>query len=189
MLYRGRMQKLVRVKLSVEAYVREQYHRQMSPPSQCPSCGRFHRLWALGYYQRYTTGALGKAIALLVRRFRCTYCRVTVSCLPCFAQPYRLVNHTTLEAFVKGGHCRRDVQAQWDLLQRYLRRFVEWQPELLKIIGHRFGRASPKEDATAFWQRAVATCGSASKLTVLLVTQYRTTCFTTYRCHQAPFAL
>lgn len=189
MLYRGRMQKLMRVKLSVEAYVREQYHRQMSPPSQCPSCGRFHRLWALGYYQRYTTGALGKAIALLVRRFRCTYCRVTVSCLPCFAQPYRLVNHTTLEAFVKGGHCRRDVQAQWDLLQRYLRRFVEWQPELLKIIGHRFGRASPKEDATAFWQRAVATCGSASKLTVLLVTQYRTTCFTTYRCHQAPFAL
>jgi len=183
------MQKLVRVKLSVEAYVREQYHRQMSPPSQCPSCGRFHRLWALGYYQRYTTGALGKAIALLVRRFRCTYCRVTVSCLPCFAQPYRLVNHTTLEAFVKGGHCRRDVQAQWDLLQRYLRRFVEWQPELLKIIGRRFGRASPKEDATAFWQRAVATCGSASKLTVLLVTQYRTTCFTTYRCHQAPFAL
>jgi len=189
MLYRGRMQKLMRVKLSVEAYVREQYHRQMSPPSQCPSCGRFHRLWALGYYQRYTTGALGKAIALLVRRFRCTYCRVTVSCLPCFAQPYRLVNHTTLEAFVKGGHCRRDVQAQWDLLQRYLRRFVEWQPELLKIIGHRFGRASPKEDATAFWQRAVATCGSASKLTVLLVTQYATTCFATYRCHQAPFAL
>jgi len=189
MLYRGRMQKLVRVKLSVEAYVREQYHRQIRPPSQCPSCGRFHRLWALGYYQRYTTGALGKAIALLVRRFRCTYCRVTVSCLPCFAQPYRLVNHTTLEAFVNGGHCRRDVQAQWDLLQRYLRRFVEWQPELLKIIGHRFGRASPKEDATAFWQRAVATCGSASKLTALLVTQYRTTCFTTYRCHQAPFAL
>ena len=38
------MQKLVRVKLSVEAYVREQFHKQMRPPSQCPNCGRFRRL-------------------------------------------------------------------------------------------------------------------------------------------------
>jgi hypothetical protein len=182
------MQKLVRVKLSVEEYVREQFHKQMRPPLQCPNCGRIRRLWALGYYQRYTTGAPGKAIAILVRRFRCTVCKITVSCLPSFAQPYRLINHTTLEAFVRGEHRRRDVQAQWDLLQRYLRRFAEWQPQLLKIIGHRFGRASPKEDATAFWRRAVATCGSASKLTVLLMEQFGTTCFTTYRCHQAPFA-
>ncbi len=182
------MQKLVRVKLSVEAYVREQFHEHMRPPLQCPNCGRVRRLWALGYYRRDTTGALGKAIAFWVRRFRCTYCRITVSCLPCFAQPYRLVNHTTLEAFIKGRHQQRDVQAQWDLLQRYLRRFAEWRPQLLKIIGHHFGRASPKEEATAFWRRAVATCGSASKLTVLLVQEYRTTCFTTYRCHQAPFA-
>ena len=182
------MQKLVRVKLSVEEYVREQFHKEMRPPLQCPNCGRIRRLWALGYYQRYTTGALGKAIAFLVRRFRCRDCKISVSCLPRFAQPYRLVNHTTLESFIKGRHQRRDVQAQWDLLQRYLRRFAEWQPELLKIIGHRFGRASPKEDATAFWRRAVATCGSASKLTVLLVKEYGTTCFGTYRCHQASFA-
>jgi hypothetical protein len=182
------MQKIVRMKLSVEAYVGEQFHRRMRPPSQCPNCGRFHRLWALGYYPRYTTGALGKAIAILVRRFRCRYCWVTVSCLPSFAQPYRLVNHTTLEAFLKGRHRRRDVEAQRELLRRYLRRFAEWRPELLKIIGHRFGRASPKEDATAFWRRAVATCGSASKLTVRLVKEYGTTCFTTYRCHQASFA-
>jgi hypothetical protein len=182
------MQKIVRVKLSVEAYVREQFHRQMRAPSQCPNCGRFHRLWGHAYYRRYTTGALGKAIAILVRRFRCTYCRVTVSCLPRFAQPYRLVSHTTLEAFLNGRHRRRDVQARWDLLQRYLRRFAEWRPQLLKIIGHRFGRASPKEEATAFWRRAVATCGSTSKLTVLLVQEFGTTCFTTYRCHQAPLA-
>jgi len=182
------MQKLVRVKLSPEDYARAQHHRQMHPPPECPNCGRFHRLWALGYYRRYTTGALGQAIAILVRRFRCTVCKITVSCLPRFAQPYRLVNHTTLDAFVKGRHRGRDVQARWDLLQSYLRRFAEWQPELLKIIGHRFGRASPKEDATAFWRRAVATCGSTSKLTVLLVQEFGTTCFSTYRCHQASFA-
>jgi hypothetical protein len=182
------MQKLVRVKLSVEAYVQERHHLRIQPPLQCPKCGRFRVLWVLGYYRRYTTGALGQAVAFLVRRFRCTYCRVTVSCLPRFAQPYRLVSHTTLEAFVKGLHRRRDVQAQWDLLQRYLRRFVAWRPELLKIVGHQFGRASPKEDATAFWQRAVARCGSLHKLTVLLVEQFGTTCFGSYRCHQASFA-
>ncbi len=182
------MQKIVRVKVSVEAYVREQAHRQMSPPSQCPNCGRFHRLWAHGYYRRYSTESVGKPIAFRVRRFLCTYCRVTVSCLPCFAQPYRLVNHTTLDAFLKGRTRRRDVEAQQELLGRYLRRFAEWRPELLHIIGHRFGRASPKEDATAFLRRAVATCGSASKLTVHLVEQFRTTCFGTYRCHQAFFA-
>ena len=182
------MQKVVRVKLSVEAYVREQFHRQMRPPSQCPNCGRFHRLWGHAYYERGGTDTCGKVIAFWVRRFRCTYCKITVSCLPRFAQPYRLVNHTTLEAFVKGRHQRRDVQARWDLLQRYLRRFVAWQPELIKIIGHRFGRASPKEDATAFWRRAVARCGSASELTVHLVEQFGTTCFGTYRCHQASFA-
>ena len=129
------MQKLVRVKLSVEEYVREQFHKQMQPPSQCPNCGRFHRLWGHAYYERGSTEACGKVIAFWVRRFRCAHCKVTVSCLPRFAQPYRLVNHTTLEAFVKGRHRRRDVQARWDLLQRYLRRFAEWQPQLLEIIG------------------------------------------------------
>ncbi len=182
------MQKIVRVKFSVETYVQEQRHRQMRPPSRCPNCGRFHSLWAHAYYQRYTTDSVGKPIAFWVRRFLCTQCRVTVSCLPCFAQPYRLVNHTTLDAFVKGQHSQRDAQAQRDLLRRYLRRFAEWKPQLLHIIGHRFGRASPKEDATAFLRRAVASCGSASELTVHLVEQYRTTCFRTYRCHQASFA-
>jgi len=52
---------------------------------------------------------------------------MTVSCLPCFAQPYRLINHTTLDAFLKGHGARRDVQALQGLLQRYVRRFAEWR--------------------------------------------------------------
>jgi len=87
-----------------------------------------------------------------VRRFLCTSCEITVSCLPCFAQPYRLINHTTLEAFLMGERQRRDVQARQELLQRYVRRFAEWWPSLLRIVGYRFGRAPPKEEATAFWR-------------------------------------
>ena len=49
----------MRVKLTVEEYVREQYHRQMRRPSQCPNCGRFHRLWVHAYYDRDTTDSLG----------------------------------------------------------------------------------------------------------------------------------
>lgn len=178
------MQKVRRIKLTVEAYVKELFQTRMRAPEQCPNCGRFHQLWGHAYYGRWTTDCLGKAIRFLVRRFLCMHCGITVSCLPHFAQPYRLVNHTTLEAFLKGHSHRRDVQAQHGLLQRYVRRFAQWRPSLVRIVGYRFGRASPKEEATAFWRRAVAACGSAAELTMELVAEFRTTCFRTYRCHQ-----
>lgn len=183
----GRVQKVMRVKLTIEAYVQEGFQTRMRPPDECPNCGRFHRLWALCYYERWSTGATGTAITFWVRRFRCVSCRITVSCLPCFAQPYRLINHTTVDAFLEGERTRRDVQIREDLLRRYVRRVAEWRPSLVRIVGHRFGRDSPKENATAFWRRAVAACGSAAELTMQLVAEFRTTCFRTYRCHQSSF--
>jgi len=182
------MQKLRRVKLLVEAYVQQEFHKRMRPPEPCPNCGRFHRLWGHVYYDRDSTGSTGQPVRFRVRRFLCTSCEITVSCLPCFAQPYRLINHTTLEAFLMGERQRRDVQARQELLQRYMRRFAEWWPSLLRIVGYCFGRAPPKEEATAFWRRAVAVCGSAAELTTQLVEEFRTTCFRTYRCHQPSLA-
>ena len=182
------MQRVRRVKLTVEAYVQEQFHKRMRAPEECPNCGGFYQLWGHGYYDRWSTDGVGRAIRFWVRRFLCQSCGVTVSCLPSFAQPYRLVGHSTLEAFLKGERQRRDVQAREELLQRYLRRFAEWRPSLMRIIGYRFGRASPKEEATAFWRRAVAACGSSAELTMQLVAEFRTTCFRTYRCHQPSFA-
>jgi hypothetical protein len=178
------VQRVVRVKLAIEQYVQEQFHKRMRPPSQCPNCGRFHGLWGHAYYERGGTDTIGTLITFWVRRFICQHCGITVSLLPFFAQPYRLVNHMTLEAFLEQRYGRRDVQRWWELLKRYQRRFVAWRPELIKIIGHRFGRASPKEDATAFWRRAVARCGSAAELTMCLLNEFRTTCLGTYRCHQ-----
>ena len=74
------------------------------------------------------------------------------------------------------------------MLQHYVRRFAEWWPSLPRIVGYRFVRAPPKEEATAFWRRAVAVCGSAAELTTQLVEEFRTTCFRTYRCHQPSLA-
>jgi hypothetical protein len=178
------MQVVRRIKLPIEEYVGQEFHKRMRAPEQCPNCGRFHRLWAHGYYERDSTESTGKALRFLVRRFLCIACKITVSCLPDFAQPYRLVSHPTLEEFLNGRLHRRDVQAREDLLKRYVRRFTDWRPSLMRIVGYRFGRASPKEDATVFWRRTVATCGSAAELTMQLVEEFSTTCFRTYRCHQ-----
>lgn len=178
------MQVIVQVKVSPEIYVQEQFHERVRAPEECPNCWRRACLWAHGVYSRYTTGATGKDVSFLVKRFLCKRCRVTVSCLPDFAQPYRLINQTTVEAYVTGDHERREVQAWLALLRRYEQQFVAWFPTLKQLIGNRFGRGSPKEDATVFWRRAVAMCGSTAKLTLVLVKEFRVTYFRIYRCHQ-----
>ena len=178
------MQVIIRVELSVEQYVEEEFHRRVRPPRQCGNCERMGTLKPLGSYDRYTTGALGDLVQFSVARFICAGCERTTSCLPSFAQPYRLVANETIEAFVEGDIDRLDVQHTEGLLKRYLKRFLGWERSLRGILGNRFGRAPPKETATAFWRRAVAACGSLAELSLRLVQEFRTTCFGTYRCHQ-----
>ena len=67
------MQKLRRVKLSVEAYVQQEFHKRMRPPEQCPNCGQFHRLWGHAYYDRDNTGSTGQPVRFRLRRFLCTF--------------------------------------------------------------------------------------------------------------------
>ena len=178
------MQLIIPIDVGAETYVQERFHERVRPPLECPNCNETDCLWGHGFYSRYTTGATGKDISIVVKRLICKLCRVTISCLPDFAQPYRLLNQTTVDAYVKGEHKRRDVQAWTDLLKRYERQVSEWLPSLKRLIGNRFGRGSPKEEATVFWRRAVAMCGSAAKLTLVLTQEFRATSFRIYRCHQ-----
>lgn len=178
------MQVIIHVELTVEEYVEQEYHRRVRPPEQCGNCGQFGVLTLHAYYDRYTTGAEGKLVQFWVARFKCDTCKKTTSCLPSFAQPYRLVASETIEAYVEGYTVRPDVLRTEGLLKRYIRRFECWQGVLRGIVGNRFGRAPPKETATAFWRRAVAACGSLAELTLRLVQEFKTTCFGTYRCHQ-----
>jgi hypothetical protein len=178
------MQKVVRVHHTVESYVRENFQQRLRAPPQCPRCHRSHRFQAHGYYGRYATDRTGKALRIEVRRFLCMHCARTLSCLPCFLQPYRLISNPTLEAFMRGEGQRPDVQRQAGLLQRYRKRFVSGWKTLASLLGNFFGRAPPQETATAFWRRTVAACGSLAELTLRLVQDFRTTCFGTYRCHQ-----
>ena len=109
---------------------------------------------------------------------------MTVSCLPDFAQPYRLVGTATIEAGFAGETLRRDVVVWKDLLRRYWRRFEQWHPQLEAHCGGFFGRPPPGESARGFWQRVVGGCGGLAAATALLVHRLGITLFGKYRCHQ-----
>src|ERR1039458_3658860 len=63
-------------------------------PGELPHCQRAHALEALAYYDRYITTVTALVLMIWVRRFLCRLCRVSVSCLPTFAQPYRPGNRS-----------------------------------------------------------------------------------------------
>jgi hypothetical protein len=111
-----------------------------------------------------------------------------VSCLPDFAQPYRVLNSATVEASFRGECERHDVLRNEELLRRYWRRFVEFSARLRELLGGGFGRAPPGEKAEALWRRLLAACKTLAECTCRLVQDFRTTCFGIYRCHQPRLA-
>jgi len=109
---------------------------------------------------------------------------VTVSCLPRFAQPYRVVGNATIEAFFEGRTARSDVRGWSELLGRYRRAYEQWFEILRMECGALFGHSPPKEKALIFWGRIMETCGGVASATGKLVGQLRVTLFGRYRCHQ-----
>jgi hypothetical protein len=91
------MQTILKTSLTPVEYVEQEHHKQVKAPENCPNCSSAHSLEALAYYRRYVTW-LTSAFLIWVRRFLCRCCRVSVSCLPSFAQPYRAINTPTIEA-------------------------------------------------------------------------------------------
>jgi hypothetical protein len=177
------MQTIVKTSLTPEQYVEQDYHQQVKPPENCPNCGRAHALEALAYYERYVTSLL--AVLLIgVRRFLCRHCRVSVSCLPDFAQPYRAVNSSTIEAGFNGQIQRREVQHWGVAIAVYWRRFEAHLPLLLRQVGQAFGALPLPATAKDFWQQLLARCGDLANATRQLVHRFHTCLFSTYRCHQ-----
>lgn len=181
------MQIIIRVNVNVDQYVEQEFHKRVIAPEQCGNCDQFANFGIHSFYKRYTTNDAGAAVLFWVARFKCKGCKLTTSCLPSFAQPYRLVASDTIGSFIEGDTERVDVQHFGWLLVRYLENFTQWHKSLLSIAGSRFGRAPPGESATAFLRRAVAVCGSFAELTIRLVREFRTTCFRIYRCHQPSY--
>ena len=181
------MQVIIQMEMKVDQYVKDEFHKRMRAPERCGNCAQTVVHTANGSYKRYTTNESGSDVLFRVARFKCNVCKLTTSCLPSFAQPYRQVASETIEGFIAGDYDRLDVRHFEWLLIRYSRNFVQWHKSLISIVGSRFGRAPPQENATAFLRRAVAACGSFAELTIRLVQEFKTTCFRTYRCHQPSF--
>lgn len=178
------MQIIVEVGIDPASYVNEEYQRRVRAPSVCPNCGRAQALEAHGYYWRWVTALCGLVIQIAVRRFCCRHCPVTVSCLPQFAQPYRLVCNQTIEAFFGGEKDRCDVERWQELLGRYRRSYESFLAELRAACGALFGRSPPQEEALGFWDRVMEACGGLTAATGRLVHELGITLFGRYRCHQ-----
>jgi hypothetical protein len=106
-----------------EDYISQNVHLQVSPPGSCPRCTAIN-LESLGYYNRGITAAGSSSILVIpIKRFRCRACKLNLSFLPSFAQPYRLVRNSTVQTFFDGSANDADATRWGHLLRRYWRRF------------------------------------------------------------------
>jgi len=109
-------------------------------------------------------------------------CGKTVSLLPAFAQPYRIVLNETIEAFAAGHIFHSDVEAWTIHLRRYWKRFCFWLPHLHPTF-QGIGLSPPPADPSTCWEGLVTWAGSLSGTTMKLTREYQVTLFGRYRCH------
>ncbi len=181
------MQNIFKTSLTPQQYADRKYHKQVKAPENCLNCGRAHSLEALAYYHRYVSWLTG-VLMIWVRRFLCRHCRVSVSCLPDFAQPYRAVNSETIAAGFSGQTRTREqnraVEHWGTAIAVYWRRYQGHLPALLCIVGNAFGALPLQPTAREFWNVLLARCGDLAGATRELVQQFHTCLFGTYGCHQ-----
>ena len=177
------MQTIYPTSLTPEQYAEQNHHEQVSPPECCPNCLRAQVLEALAYYWRYITTTTDLVLRIAVRRFQCQHCEVTVSCLPEFAQPYRLVDTSTVaDGFDEKATAQT---ARWiGLIECYWERFEAHLPMLLRQVSNAFGPLELRPTAKRVWRHLLKGCGDLGSLTQQLVHRFHTCLFGTYRCHQ-----
>jgi hypothetical protein len=178
------MQRIYPTSLTPEQYAEQEHHKQVKPPENCPNCQWPHSLEGLAYYRRYISTATAMVLWIFVRRFFCRHCRISVSCLPQFAQPYRPVNTPTVAAGFNEELTRPEVQRWSQLIQVYWRRFASHLPVLLRQVGNAFGPVPLQPKPQDFWRQLIGRCGDLAGATIQLIHQFHTCLFGTYRCHQ-----
>ena len=173
---------------SPEEYASSELHRQVRAPQCCPWCGKAGVLEALGYYRRYVSASAGKVLQIGVRRFLCRWCRITVSLLPGFAHPYRLVQSKGIEQFFNGEREGPLVAAWRDLLLTYWKcfcGFCEQLPGGLRAtLGAVLARGPPGPEPEKLWRRLLLYHQSAAATIHWLVDLFGITLLGRYHCHR-----
>ena len=112
-----------------------------------------------GVYERYVSSG-SSCFLIKVLRFHCKQTGATVSLLPDFAQPYRLLESQLIEdSFL--GRANRFLQTWSDLLKSYRKGFEHWYCELSSVVGFSLGRAPPGIGCSGqeYFKWLVGACG------------------------------
>lgn len=180
------MQVIYHTALSVEQYIEQRAQAWVKPELVCRACGKTTVQHSHGTYERAVVGSLGEVLLIRVARYLCMGCTKTTSYLPNFALSYRLLRLKAFEAYLDGLMGGLDVQRWLDLLNTYRRRMTAHIPELLRTLGCGLGRAPPDQRCSVQellkWLREA--CGSLETATGRLVSQFKTSLFKRYQCHQ-----
>lgn len=177
------MQLIFAVPISAEEYVSQNFQQTIRPPVSCPHCNASESFDVLGYYRRYVTNGKSGTLYPFIRRFRCRACCKTVSILPSFAQPYRLVHNNTVNSFFCGRVKGEDVTSWLLLLKRYWKRFTRWLLEIDEILRSGLDRAPPQCSAAEWWATIMEQFGNLKNATMFFVANFHVTLFGRYRCH------
>ena len=138
----------------------------------------------LGVYERYLV-CRSQCFQIKVLRWLCKQSGATVSLLPDFAQPYRLLENEFIEDFFF-GRPNQFLQCWSDLLKSYQKRFERWYGELSSVVGFSLGRAPPGIECSAseYFKSLVDACGNCLKsATRTLTKRLKVSIFGCYKCH------
>ena len=116
-----------------------------------------------GVYERYVSSESTSQL-ITVLRYRCGQTGATVSLLPDFVQPYRLLASELIEDYFL-GRANRFLDAWLELLKSYRKGFEAWYKKLSAIVGFSLGRAPPGIDSNAaeYFKWLVGACGNCLK--------------------------
>ncbi len=137
-----------------------------------------------GVYERYVSNG-STALLITVLRYRCGQTGATVSLLPDFAQPYRLLASELIEDYFF-ERANRFADAWLELLKSYRKGFEAWYKKLSAIVGFSLGRAPPglDSDAAEYFKWLVGACGHClERVTRTLTKRLKVSTFGRYQCH------
>ena len=149
-----------------------------------PSLRSLRVFGLFGVYKRYVISG-SVCFQIKVLRLLCKQTGATVSLLPDFAQPYRLLESELIEdSFF--GRANRFLQSWGDLLKSYHKGFELWYTELSSVVGFSLGRAPPGIDCSAseYFKWLVGACANCLRNTTGTLTKHlKISIFGCYKCH------
>jgi len=163
------------------------YYLKIEAPPACPNCGRNKPPHAHDYYPRgLVISGKKDVLVITIRRFHCHKpgCGITVTILPAFAQPYRLIHNGIIERFLISAIIPTSVQRWEYLFHRYESEFMRLQPTIQQALGIT-SRSLPRQVTSAQWLKQLSRkFGNLGGATVALVAQVGLTPFGCYKCHR-----